>query len=93
MQVLELAYRSGAAWNETGFADPEFDALLDEANARVHAEDRRRVMARLQAILRAEGVMIQPYWRDLYNHHNGRLVNAEKHPAHEIHICRIGFAA
>jgi len=93
VQVLELAYRSGAAWNETGFADPEFDALLDAANARVEAEDRRRIMARLQAILRAEGVMIQPYWRDLYNHHNGRLVNAEKHPAHEIHVCRIGFSA
>ncbi|MET4103067.1 peptide/nickel transport system substrate-binding protein [Roseovarius sp. MBR-78] len=93
VQVLGLAYRSGAAWNETGFANAEFDALLDEANALFDAEARRRVMARLQAILRDEGVIIQPYWRDLHNHHNGRLVNAEKHPSHEIHLYRIGFAA
>jgi len=93
VQVLELAYRSGSPWNESGFADPEFDVLLDDAKARIDVDNRRQVMARLQAILRREGVMIQPYWRDLYNHHNGRLVNAGKHPAHEIHVCRIGFAA
>lgn len=93
VQVLGLAYRSNAAWNETGFANAEFDALLDEANALFDADERRKVMARLQSILREEGVIIQPYWRDLYNHHNGRIVNAAKHPAHEIHLYRIGFAA
>lgn len=50
-------------------------------------------MARIQALLRNEGVIIQPYWRTLYNHHNGSLVNAEKHPSHEIHLYKIGFAA
>lgn len=49
-------------------------------------------MARLQRILREEGVIVQPYWRALFNHHNGRVLNAEKHPAHEIHLHRIGFA-
>ena len=93
VQVLGLAYRSNAAWNETGFANAEFDALLDEANALFDADERRKVMAQLQSILREEGVIIQPYWRDLHNHHNGRLVNAAKHPAHEIHLYRIGFAA
>ena len=93
VQVLGLAYRSGAAWNESGFANAEFDALLDEANRLVDADTRRTVMARLQTILRDEGVIIQPFWRALYNHHNGRLVNAEKHPSNEIHLYRIGFAA
>ena len=93
LQVLGLAYRSNAAWNETGFANEEFDALLDQANALFDADARRRVMARLQSILREEGVIIQPYWRDLHNHHNGRVVNAAKHPAHEIHLYKIGFAA
>jgi peptide/nickel transport system substrate-binding protein len=27
VQVLNLAYRSGVAWNESGYANPEFDAL------------------------------------------------------------------
>jgi peptide/nickel transport system substrate-binding protein len=93
VQVLGLAYRSGAVWNEAGFSDPEFDRLLDEANQLSDADTRRDVMARLQAILRENGVIIQPYWRTLYNHHNGQLVNAEKHPSHEIHVYKIGFRA
>jgi len=93
VQVLGLAYRSGAVWNETGFSDPDFDRLLDEANQLSDAETRRDVMARLQTILRENGVIIQPYWRALYSHHNGQLVNAEKHPAHEIHLYKIGFRA
>ncbi|NCQ23713.1 MAG: diguanylate cyclase [Rhodobacteraceae bacterium CG17_big_fil_post_rev_8_21_14_2_50_63_15] len=93
VQVLGLAYRSGAAWNESGFANAEFDALLDEANRLVDTEARRVVMARLQTILRDEGVIIQPFWRALYNHHNGHLVNAEKHPSNEIHLYKIGFSA
>ncbi len=93
VQVLNLAYRSGAAWNETGFANPDFDALLDQAMSLADPDRRRPVMRRIETILRDQGVIIQPYWRALYNHHNGRLVNAEKHPANEIHLYKIGFAA
>ena len=31
VQVLNLAYRSGVAWNETSYSNPEFDRLLDKA--------------------------------------------------------------
>lgn len=93
VQVLSLAYRTGAVWNETGFSNDAFDTLLDEANRLSDPETRRSVMAQLETILRDEGVIIQPYWRALYNHHNGRLVNAEKHPANEIHLYKIGFRA
>ncbi len=93
IQILNLAYRSDAAWNETGFANPAFDALLDQAMSLSDANARREVMRRIQTMLRDEGVIIQPYWRALYNHHNGQLVNAEKHPANEIHLYKIGFSA
>lgn len=93
MQVLSLAYRSGAVWNETGFANTEFDRLLGKAMALTDAGTRRDAMRGMQTILRDEGVIIQPYWRALFNHHNGRLVNAEKHPSNEIHVYKIGFAA
>jgi peptide/nickel transport system substrate-binding protein len=93
MQVLTLAYRSDAVWNETGFANVEFDTLLDQAMGEADAEARRGTMARLQHILRDEAVIIQPYWRRLFNHHNGRVLNAEKHPSHEIHLYKLGFAA
>lgn len=93
VQVLTLAYRSDAAWNETGFQSETFDQLLARANSIADAETRRGVMAQIETLLREEGVIIQPYWRRLYNHHNGRLVNAEKHPSNEIHLYKIGFIA
>ncbi len=40
-----------------------------------------------------DGVIIQPFWRSLYNHHAEGVVGAEKHPSHEIHLYKIGFAA
>ncbi|MRU16937.1 ABC transporter substrate-binding protein [Roseovarius sp. A21] len=93
VQVLELAYRSGAAWNETGVANPALDALIDKAMSLSAADERRAVIREVELLLREEGVIIQPYWRALYNHHNGKLVNAGKHPANEIHLYKIGFAA
>ena len=92
VQVLVLAYRSGAVWNETGVSNPALDTLIDQAMSLSVAEERRSVMRDIETLLRDEGTIIQPYWRALYNHHNGKLVNAEKHPANEIHLYRIGFS-
>ena len=50
-------------------------------------------MAEVEQMMRDDGVIIQPYWRSLYNHHNGNVVGAEKHPAHEFHLYKFGFAA
>ena len=93
VQVLSLAYRSGEAWNESAFSNAEFDALINEALAIADADKRREVMARVEQIMRDEGVIIQPYWRSLYNHHRPDVVGAEKHPAHEFHFYKFGFAA
>lgn len=93
VQVLALAYRSGEAWNESGFANAEFDKTLNEAMAIADAGERSKVMAKVETILRDEGVIIQPYWRSLYNHHVPGLLNAQKHPAHEIHLHKLGFEA
>lgn len=93
VQVLALAYRSGEAWNESAFANAEFDALLAEALAIADADQRREVMAKLQKIMQDEGVIIQPYWRSIYRHHKENVVGAEMHPTFEIHVTKLGFAA
>jgi len=84
VQVLNLAYRSGVAWNETAFANPEFDALLDQANGIADADERRVVMRRLQEIMQEEGVLIQPYWRSLFRHARPDVHGAEMHPTFEV---------
>ena len=81
-QVLALAYKSGEAWNEFGFANEEFDTLLAQANSIADAGARREVMGKLQAILIDEGVTIQPYWRSLYRHSSDKVVGADMHIAY-----------
>lgn len=93
VQVLALAYRSGQPWNESAFANAEFDALLAEALAIADADQRREVMAKLQKIMQDEGVIVQPYWRSVYRHHKENVVGAEMHPTFEIHVSKLGFAA
>ena len=93
VQVLGLAYRSGEAWNETAFANAEFDSLLDEANGIADADKRREVMAKIEKIMQDEGVIIQPYWRSLYRHAKEGVVNFEMHPTFEIHLHKLGWAA
>ncbi|MDG1866587.1 MAG: ABC transporter substrate-binding protein [Yoonia sp.] len=92
-QILGLAYRSGEAWNEAGFANAEFDALLAEANSIADADARREVMAKLQAIMTEEGVTLQPYWRSLYRHSKPGFVGWDMHIAYLPQIYKIGMAA
>jgi len=93
VQVLALAYRSGEPWNESAFANEEFDSLLGEALAIADADQRREVMAKLEKIMQDEGVIIQPYWRSIYRHHKENVVGAEMHPTFEIHVTKLGFTA
>lgn len=93
VQILVLAYRSGEAWNEAAYSSPEYDKLINQALSIADADARREVMAKIEQLLRDDGVIIQPYWRSLYNHQNGKFVNVGKHPAHEFHYYKFGFAA
>ncbi|MEM9425787.1 MAG: ABC transporter substrate-binding protein [Pseudomonadota bacterium] len=93
VQILALAYRSGEAWNESGYANPEFDSLLGEALAIADADARRAIMAKLQALLQEDGVIIQPFWRSLYNHARRGQVGTGIHISYEHHHYKFGFTA
>lgn len=93
VQVLALAYRSGEAWNESGFANEKFDALLLEAMSIADAKKRSEVMAKIEKIMQDEGVIIQPYWQSQYRHHREGVVGGDMHPSFEIHVHKLGWAA
>ncbi len=93
VQIWALAYRSGEAWNEMGWANPEFDALLTEALATADVEKRREIMAKGEAMIVEEGVTIQPYWRSLYNFTKEGLLGLEHHISFEMHPVRMAWAA
>lgn len=84
VQVLALAYRSGEAWNETGYANPEFDKKLNAAMAVSDAAKRKELMKDIEQTLQDSGILIQPFWRSLYRHAKPHVKNFEIHPFLEM---------
>jgi peptide/nickel transport system substrate-binding protein len=65
VMTLDLAYRSGAAWNESHFSDKDFDAALDRAMGVLDPHARATEMAAAERILQDQAVMVQPYFADV----------------------------
>ncbi len=84
VQNMSYAYTSTGSWNETGMANPDFDAAMTRALALADADARRAEMETLEKILQDEGYIIQPYWRSLYRHAK-EGVNVDMHPSFEHH--------
>ena len=80
VMALNLGYRSGQAWNETRYANPEFDAKLATANGLLDPNARREVMQEVQRILQRDAVMVQPFWRNQYVATRARVRGYRTHP-------------
>lgn len=78
--ALSLAYRTGVAWNETRYSNPEFEAALDEAEATLDVEARRAIMERVEKILQDDVPAIIPIFRPLYTAASKRVHNFPAHP-------------
>lgn len=91
VQVLDLAYRSTSTWNESGYENPDFDALLDAAKGIADPAERRSVMAQLQHRMQEDGVVIQPFWQTLFRQTRPGLTGADMHPQFEIDIHDLGW--
>ncbi len=93
VQVLGLAYKSGEAWNESGYSDPDFDAKLAEAVGIADADARREIMAELQGMLQSSGIIIQPFWMSEYLHHTEAVQGYERHQFREMHFEKVWLDA
>jgi peptide/nickel transport system substrate-binding protein len=83
IQVVAIAYRTGEAWNEAAYSNPELDSKINEALSIADAEKRKEVMGDIEKILQESGIIIQPYWRKLYNHSVEAVKNHGMHPTFE----------
>lgn len=93
VQVYMLAYRTGGPWSETAFSNAEFDALLDQATSIPDPRRRSEIMARLEAIMREEGVILQPYWRSVYRSFAPRVHGYGAHQAFRQFMERVWLEA
>ncbi len=86
VQVLALGYRTGEAWNESAYSNPDFDAKLKQALSLIDVEKRREVMKDVEQILQDSGVIIQPFWQKLYSHMNKKVKNYGVHQTFEMDL-------
>ena len=91
VMLLEQAYRSGVAWNESEYANPEFDRLLDEAGTIADPAQRRTVMAKIQKIMQEDGPIVQPVWRPSMTAYDKTIKGFSMHPARSIFVEEIAL--
>jgi peptide/nickel transport system substrate-binding protein len=92
IMTLDLAYRTGGAWNESHFADPRFDAALDTAMGVLDPKARAQEMAVLEDILRDQAVIIQPYWVEKFTAVSPRVRGYRAHPSDYFRMDRVWMA-
>jgi peptide/nickel transport system substrate-binding protein len=89
VQVLALAYRTGEAWNECAYSNPDFDAKLAQALAIADPDKRKTMMVDIEKILQDSGIIVQPFWRSLYRHTKPYVKGLEKHQTFELHMEKV----
>ncbi|RWD93821.1 ABC transporter substrate-binding protein [Mesorhizobium sp.] len=93
VQVLALGYRSGEAWNETAYSNPDFDAKLKQALSEIDVAKRKEVMKDVEQILQDSGVIIQPFWQKLYCHMNKKVKNYAMHQTYKMDFQNVWLEA
>ena len=78
--LLGLAYRSGVPWNETHYANPEFDSALTAAESTFDLNERRKIMAKCQTTLKDDAIMVQPFFRAVMSAHSDKVKGYQTHP-------------
>ncbi|MDJ0815573.1 MAG: ABC transporter substrate-binding protein [Desulfobacterales bacterium] len=80
VMVLGLAYRTGVPWNESSYANPQWDKALTEAESTLDVEERRKKMEKVEKILQDDAVMVQPFFRAVFTAIRDNVVGFEMHP-------------
>jgi peptide/nickel transport system substrate-binding protein len=84
IMLLGLAYRTGVPWNESSYANPEFDKLLTQAEGMIDVTKRREVILQLERIMQEDGPLVQPVWRNNFTFMDKRVKGFTMHPSRYI---------
>ncbi len=80
--LLPLAYTTEAIgnWNETRWADPEFESLLNEAIGTLDLDGRRTLMCQMEDIMQERGPIFNSFWKNVWNITNSAFQGIIAHP-------------
>ncbi|MGY2997016.1 ABC transporter substrate-binding protein [Mesorhizobium sp. URHB0026] len=93
VQVLALAYRTGEAWNETAYANPDFDTMLKKAFSVSDPAKRRELMKDIEHTVQDSGIIIQPFWQKLFGHMSKKVHNYAIHQTFQMDLQKVWIDA
>jgi peptide/nickel transport system substrate-binding protein len=90
---LGLAYRTGVPWNESSYANPEFDRLLTEAEGILDPAERSKVVEKIEKIMQEDGPLVQPLFRNNFTFMDKRVKGFTMHPTIYVFGNELGLEA
>jgi|SaaInl7_200m_RNA_FD_contig_71_115490_length_1913_multi_20_in_0_out_0_1 peptide/nickel transport system substrate-binding protein len=91
IMVLALAYRTGVAWNESGWSNTEFDGLLAKAESTLDVDERRKLVAKMEKIMQEDGPIVMPMWKGAFTYMHKRVKGFQMHPTTYIFGNELGI--
>ncbi len=88
-QMLGVAYKGGAPWNETHWNNPKFDKLLADARAETDFAKRKTYIWDMQEMLNKEGGVIVPGFRDYISAHSKNVGGVTPHSGFDLDNGRV----
>ena len=92
-QMLGLAYKSGAPWNETHWTNAQFDAMLTDAQAETDEAKRKSLIGDMQAMISGAGGSLIPCFRDWLDAHSKKVGGHTPHSGFDMDNGRIAEKA
>ncbi len=89
-QMLTIAYKSDAAWNETFWKRPEFDRILLAARTEADDSKRKAMYFDLQKMISDDGGAVIPMFIDYLEAGAARVKGMAPHPLFDLMGQRIG---
>ncbi len=88
-QMLDIAYRSTAPWNEGHWRDPKFDQMLDQAESETDEAKRKGLIWDMQAMLTEQAGTLIPCFRDWLDAHSKKVGGHTPHNGFDMDNGRI----
>jgi peptide/nickel transport system substrate-binding protein len=67
-------------WNESSYANPEFDSLLTQAEGILDPDERRKVVEKIEVIMQEDGPLVQPLFRSNFTFMGDGVKGFAMHP-------------
>ena len=66
IDLLSLALRSNAPWNEGHYVNPDLDKLIDDASMEIDSVKRRELFKKIEILLSEDGPSILPFFYNTF---------------------------